>query len=215
MTGKKKKALLALEFIAIFGGIPLLVLYFKSRLLMILVLWGGAAAVYLAISRADGFRFLKEWNWSEVPKGMPQVMLHFLIAAPAMAVFTFWNDPQSFLSFSFQRTQTWLAVMILYPLLSVAPQEIIYRSFLFHRYGQHAGNGWFAVILSALSFGYMHVIFANGVALILSTAGGFLMARTYEKHRSLALVCIEHALYGCLVFTIGLGVYFYSGAAWR
>ena len=35
------------------------------------------------------------------------------------------------------------------------------------------------------------------------------------KRRSLWLTCLEHGLYGCLIFTIGLGRYFYTGAAWH
>ena len=28
------------------------------------------------------------------------------------------------------------------------------------------------------------------------------------------VTCFEHSLYGCLIFTIGLGRCFYAGAAW-
>ena len=41
-----------------------------------------------------------------------------------------------------------------------------------------------------------------------------MFATTYQRYRSLALVCLEHAIYGCLIFTLGLGWYFY-GAAWQ
>jgi hypothetical protein len=203
-----------MELLALFGGLPLLVLYFQQRAVMIAVLWLGAIALYKIISNKENFSFLQEWNWSEVRTGMPQVLLHFSVAAALLAALMLLYDPGSFLSFPRSRPQGWIAVMFLYPLLSVWPQEIIYRSFFFHRYEKWLGSTLFAAILSAVSFGYMHIIFGNGVALVLSTAGGFIISRTYIKHRSLALVCIEHSLYGCLVFTIGLGRYFFSGAAW-
>ncbi len=37
--------------------------------------------------------------------------------------------------------------------------------------------------------------------------------RAYERTRSLWLVSIEHALYGSMMFTVGLDPYFYSAAA--
>ncbi|WP_234730087.1 hypothetical protein [Acidocella facilis] len=49
----------------------------------------------------------------------------------------------------------------------------------------------------------------------LTLAGGWLFARSYAATRSLTFSGVEHALYGCLVFTIGLGQYFYTGAAWH
>ena len=45
--------------------------------------------------------------------------------------------------------------------------------------------------------------------------GGLFFADTYAKTRSLAAVYFEHALYGCYLFTIGLGFYFYHGNAVR
>ena len=41
---------------------------------------------------------------------------------------------------------------------------------------------------------------------------GFLFACTYRKHDSVLLAAIEHGLYGAMVFTIGLGMFFYHGA---
>jgi uncharacterized protein len=45
--------------------------------------------------------------------------------------------------------------------------------------------------------------------------GGVLFANDYSRHRSLTLTCFEHSLYGCLIFTVGLGRFFYTGAAWN
>jgi len=56
----------------------------------------------------------------------------------------------------------------------------------------------------------VHLIFGNLVPVILTVAGGYLFARTYLATRSLFCVCVEHALYGCFIFTIGLGHLFYK-----
>ena len=53
-----------------------------------------------------------------------------------------------------------------------------------------------------------HVV--HGIARGLQHPGIF--ASTYSKTKSLALVTIEHGLYGISLFLIGLGWYFYGGA---
>jgi membrane protease YdiL (CAAX protease family) len=68
------------------------------------------------------------------------------------------------------------------------------------------------VLISGAAFGLAHIVFNNWVAPVLCAVGGVLFAHTYHKTRSLALVCLEHALYGDFVFTVGLGRYFYHGA---
>jgi membrane protease YdiL (CAAX protease family) len=92
------------------------------------------------------------------------------------------------------------------------PQAITHRAFLFHRY-RLLFKGWPMVFASAVAFSYMHIVFNNPLALLLTFAGGILFAKTYEDTGSLAISSIEHALYGNFLFTIGLGKYLYLGAA--
>lgn len=47
----------------------------------------------------------------------------------------------------------------------------------------------------------------------MSLVGGAFFATRFQRTRSLLTASVEHALYGILVFTIGLGEYFYHGAA--
>ncbi|WP_025347775.1 CPBP family intramembrane glutamic endopeptidase [Nocardia nova] len=107
----------------------------------------------------------------------------------------------------------WLAVTVLYPVLSVYPQELIFRSFLFHRYAPVFGDGAALVAASAAAFGYVHIIFGSWVSVALSGAGGLLFATRYLRTDSLLTASVEHAVYGILIFTVGLGRYFYHGAA--
>jgi hypothetical protein len=50
---------------------------------------------------------------------------------------------------------------------------------------------------------------------VLSAAAGWIFARRYQQTRSLLATSIEHALYGVLAFTVGLGDLFYHGAVGR
>ncbi|HET6984641.1 MAG TPA: hypothetical protein VFI53_21025 [Myxococcaceae bacterium] len=52
---------------------------------------------------------------------------------------------------------------------------------------------------------------ANGLALALTLLGGWMFSRTYLRTRSLVATAVEHAAYGCLLFTVGLGRWFVTG----
>lgn len=73
-----------------------------------------------------------------------------------------------------------------------------------------AGRG--LVAASAAAFGCAHIIFGNALSVVLTLAGGALFATRYRRTGSLFAASVEHALYGLLVFTAGLGEYFYHGA---
>lgn len=105
-----------------------------------------------------------------------------------------------------------LVLFCLYPILSALPQEIIFCSFFFRRYAPFFKTERAMIIASAIIFAYAHVLFINPVAPFLSIIAGLIFASTYAKSKSLALVTIEHGLYGNFLFFIGLGWYFYGGA---
>lgn len=64
------------------------------------------------------------------------------------------------------------------------------------------------VLMSAVAFAYMHIVFRNWIAIVLAGLGGVLFASRYAQTRSLFTSCFEHALYGCWIFTVGLGRWF-------
>ncbi len=110
------------------------------------------------------------------------------------------------------RPTLWIAIMCLYPILSVYPQELIYRPFLHHRYRLIFRTPTSRILAGAIAFGYMHIFFLNWIAPVLTFAGGLLFSWTYERTQSTFAASVEHALYGCFIFTIGLGSFFYGGA---
>ncbi|MEZ4546342.1 MAG: hypothetical protein R3B51_00830 [Thermodesulfobacteriota bacterium] len=72
---------------------------------------------------------------------------------------------------------------------------------MYKRYSPVFGEGRAYSSPSALAFGYMHIIFLNWIAVAMTLVGGYLFAEDYRQGRSLALVSIEHALYGCSPFS--------------
>jgi membrane protease YdiL (CAAX protease family) len=135
----------------------------------------------------------------------------FLFGAAGLGAAVAAFDSASLFSLVRTRPEIWALIMVGYPLISVYPQEMIFRAFLFHRYERVFRSRAVTIAASALVFGYAHIVLGNTLAVILSLAGGLIFAYTYDRTRSTLLCAVEHALYGCFIFTIGLGSYFYHG----
>jgi membrane protease YdiL (CAAX protease family) len=106
----------------------------------------------------------------------------------------------------------WLVVMVAYPVLSVYPQGIIYRAFVFERYRGLFPGTLLMIFVSAAVFGFSHIIFRSPWSVVLTFAAGLLFAWRFSVTNSLLVSALEHALYGCYMFTVGLGGLFYHGA---
>ena len=113
--------------------------------------------------------------------------------------------PQLLFSLIKRAPRFWLLIMLFYPLLSVYPQELIYRAFFFHRYQPFIWQRHAADLASALAFGFVHIIFGNWLAVALCIIGGLLFSFTYQHTGSLLFTCVDHAIFGNFFFTIGLG----------
>jgi membrane protease YdiL (CAAX protease family) len=200
-----------LEFAVLFVALPTIYWLRWIPLPMIPFLLLVAACCFAILWRDGSFDRGRLWNRRALKTAAPGIVRTFAIAALIMAFVVALLLPERLFAILRERPLLWAAIMIFYPLFSVYPQELIYRTFLFHRYEPIFRTAWLRVGASAVSFGYMHIVFENLIAVVMTVAGGFLFALTYERSRSTLLVSFEHALYGCFVFTIGLGAYFYGG----
>ncbi len=207
-----RRAALAIEFAAIFV-LPPALLYLRvlpNVPIPALIVAAGAIWTWL---RRDGSRHRPPmWKWPAARGALKPVLLRSLAIASVMPAAVWLWRPELVFAFVRRAPAMWVVVMLLYPLVSVYPQELIWRVFLFHRYGPLFGGKWAIVAASALAFGFAHIAFGNWLAVVLSTAGGFLFARTYARTGSLALVTVEHAILGDAIFTSGLGQFFFHGA---
>ncbi|MFF5085540.1 CPBP family intramembrane glutamic endopeptidase [Actinoplanes sp. NPDC000266] len=187
----------------------LLLFYGVAGLYIVLDVPGGpipvllvAAALVIVYMRRSSLPLLER---SALRASLPRVVALWavvsLLALGAVAVF----DPGNLLILPREQPWLWLAICIGYPLLSVYPQELLYRGFLMHRYP-------YGPAASAVAFGFVHLLFGNILAVAATLAGGWLFARRYQRTGSLLVVSVEHALYGITIFTIGLGRFFYHGA---
>jgi membrane protease YdiL (CAAX protease family) len=121
------------------------------------------------------------------------------------------RGPAGLFLFPRARPGIWLMVVLLYPIFSVYPQEIMYRTFFFHRYARLFTRPGTMIAVNAVLFGWAHILVHNLTAMLLTTLGGLLFAYTYHRFRSTLLVAAEHALYGDFVFSVGIGGMFVNG----
>jgi len=138
----------------------------------------------------------------------------FIAGGGAATLWVTHNHPSWFLEFPTNRPETYKRIMLLYPLFSVAAQELVYRTFYFHRFGPLFGNQrWLGVMLNGLLFGFAHIVMDSTFAILATAAGGLLLATRYATTRSYWAVFLEHTIWGWLVFTIGLGRFFFTGVS--
>lgn len=210
LNGMPRSALIV-EFVLIFVALPLGYRFTPLRIPVLPLLWVVTAYAWWQLSRDSHFDHSALWNAGALPGRLRWILLIFAVAA-----FVIWLGVRRFapeLEWNFVRRSPgfWALVMALYPVLSVYPQGLVYRAFFFQRYAGLFPERWTMILASAAAFGFMHLIFRNWVAVLLTFAGGMLFAARYAETGSLATSSFEHALYGCWLFTVGLGQYFYHG----
>jgi CAAX protease family protein len=210
-----QRVLLVLELLILFVGLPLGYRFSPVQLPALPVLWLVAGYALWRLLRDKRFDRNRLWNPAPLAGSLGAMLLIFAAVALALWLGTHWLAPQLEWSLVRQHPRLWAIVMLLYPLLSVYPQGILYRAFFLHRYSALFSDSptgkWTLIIASAAAFGFLHIIFRNSLAVGLTFCGGILFAWRYAETDSLLTSNVEHAFYGCWLFTVGLGQYFYHG----
>ena len=205
---------LAIEFVVFFWIAPFAIAAAPSRYAPpIPILWIAAILALLALRRSQDADRSMLWGARGILPGLKGVLLRFSIFGPLMVGFAWLMEPEHFLSLPRERPTVWIAILLLYPIFSVVPQGIVYRSFFCHRYRPLFGEGWVMIIVAAASFAIAHVVMRRWEPVLMTFMGGMVMTSTLLRRRSGLLADVEHAFYGDLAFTLGLGVWIYVDAA--
>lgn len=222
------------ELLALYWAIPWFLDFrerWQGRLLIPgMVLTGLVLFVLLWFDRRFDRRSL--WNSPAFKKELPRIVATALIAFGIMVGFAAYVSEQAWaptrngavavepLGFALRNPEMLLIICVLYPLFSVYPQEIILRTFFFHRYTPLFGKGWPTTIASALTFAWVHVLFVadrgdalQWIPVYLCVPAGLLFGYTYNKTKSTIASACEHAMVGDLMWIAGLGWYFFAGGA--
>ena len=213
MTVGYSRPRLALEFALIFVGLPLLAGWqgqlLRRWVIPQLLLLAGIFLVLLwrdpSFDRQQMRAIPGDWR-----RSLLRIVASFVLGGAAV-LYLAWRSGVDLFSFPRERPFLWLLVVLLYPLLSALPQEVIFRAFLFHRYRRLFTDPRVMMLVSASAFALAHLQLGNLLAPGLTFLGGLLFAYTFGTTRSLPMVTLEHGLWGDWLFTLGLGVYFYGG----
>ena len=204
---------LAAEFVVLFFGLVAGYTAVGSPGSPIPLLLVGAVAALVYLRNQPTFDRRDLLRAGALRSALPAILLGWALAAAVAVAVLATVAPERLFDLPRRDPLLWASVVVLYPLLSVYPQELIYRVFLLHRYAPLLGTGRRAAAASAAAFGFAHIIFGNVLSIVLTLVGGWLFARTFQRTRSLLATSVQHALYGVLAFTVGLGDFFYHGSS--
>jgi len=206
-----KNLWLWIEWVLLFILTPLIAGWaLNSRLWMaLLVLIAAMAATWLA--RSGDFNVKNFWRGDNIEvewRQLKDILMRFSVSAVGLLALVLTLFPEKLFEFPRATPLKWATLLTVYPIISVYPQELLYRAFFARRYHSLFPRMETSLLASALVFAWLHMVFRNHFAVVLTLVGGWFFAQTYARTHSLRLVCFEHTLYGNLIFTIGLGNFF-------
>lgn len=204
------KLRLLLEWLILFFGVPLFIASGVIHSHNYFVLIAAMLACYLYLCRDKTFTTKRLCGLNPLKVIDKTFIIRAVICTGILLLFCGLFYPELLFSFIKAKPLLWLLFLFIYPAFSVWPQELIYRAFMFRRYLPLFGRGTLMPVCSATAFAFMHIIFFNWPALILTFIGGFIFARDYQKTGRLGLAFWEHTVYGNLAFTIGAGYFFFT-----
>ncbi|SFI67746.1 CPBP family intramembrane glutamic endopeptidase [Albimonas pacifica] len=204
---------LGVEFAVLFVGLPLGLAFGLPPSIMWTLLACSFALGLVLLALTPGFRFAEFLEGRPSP-GWWTAPAFALGAGAAIYALTLALLPQALFWMPIAMPDLWLTILLFYPILSALPQEAVFRVLFFRRYGALFPSKAAAVSTNALVFALAHLFLWNWVALLLTAAGGaiFSLAYLHRGGRNFWFPVLLHAIAGWLIFTIGLGRFFYHGA---
>lgn len=208
---KTRRIKLWTEFLGLFVAGPIVAAVFLPPTVVFGVLFALAALGIVL------FAFTHDFQWSELWDGWrfidPIFVGVFCVATASTAYFVArFTAPEALFSLVLTQPVLMLAIVVLYPLVSALPQELVYRPLFFRRYGRILPNNMpVQIVLNAGLFSLAHLMYWSPSVLAMTFVGGLIFAFAYETRGNFAEAFVLHSLSGIIIFAIGLGSIFYSG----
>jgi uncharacterized protein len=198
-----------IEFILLFFGVPLLIYFDYSFIHPSVIVLPVLVLIFFYLKRKPGFHF-RELIFLRLNKNILLlhafiVILSSIILFAAVVVF----DRKNLLNLPRANPSVYIMLCILYPVFSAYGQEIIYRTFLFKRYRAIFRTNGQLIFASSIAFSFVHIVYYSHVSIILTFILGLYLSYTYLNTRSVLLTSIIHGILGDVIFTVGLGSYFW------
>jgi len=204
------KVFMVVECLMLFVILPLVIKWQLQALLHYFfpILLGMTLYGLFHLRRDPEYQLRSMFRLGEWKLGWERRLGRFIFTGIVMLVLIYFLRNDLLFSLVRNNVYMWIVVMIIYPVLSVTTQEVIFRAFYFQRYKKLFGDRSMMLFSSVLAFGFAHWFFGNWIAISLSTIGGYVFGKTYQETKSLFMCWLEHSAYGCLIFTVGLFDYF-------
>lgn len=198
---------LGIEFAALYIGAPLAIALFMPgrHLFEALAVFSVIGMLLLWRTGGFGFRSLVR-GWSRIPRR--EVLLLSAATLLAGTAILYVSYPERL--FAMLQSGMLPVIWVFYPILSALPQELIFRPLFFHRYGALLPAGQGAIAVNAAVFSFAHLMYWSSVVAVMTFVGGWIFARAYLRH-GFPAAWVLHALAGNILFTVGMGAYFYTG----
>ena len=200
------------EFITLYLGAPLALWLF----LPYLNLFGSIAVVTIIgvflLIKTPGFDSRELVDISGLRETWPLIAGLSLLTALMIVPLAYMIMGERFLALARHQPMLLGMIWLLYPWFSVLGQEILYRPLFFKRYGSLFPSETAAILVNALVFAVAHAFFERWLTFFLTLGGGLMFAWIYTRTKSFSAVFVLHWIAGGIIFTSGLGWYFYHGA---
>lgn len=208
----KTRNWLWVEFAALYIGAPLAIALFLPPRMMFPALFAFTLAGLVLL-------WLTKFEWRSLIRGWGQIRWSFVISFTLGVALLGWaimmlTQPENIRALTIPRVKFLALIWMLYPLLSALPQELIFRPLFFHRFGSLFPDRGTAVMVNAFVFSFAHLMYWSLIVAVLTLIGGWIFARAYLI-RGFPSAWILHGIAGNVLFTVGMGAYFWSGAVVR
>lgn len=213
VRGRSVSRFLKVEFALFFVIVPVAGAILLPANAMFGLLFGMTALAVVLLQITPGF------SWHELTRGWGRIDWARVAGLAVVTAIAAWavlqaTHPEAMFFLPRERPQLMLAIALLYPLLSALPQEIVFRPLFFRRYGALFGHE-LALVINATVFSLAHLMYWSWIVAVMTFVGGLAFAEAYARHGSFATAVVQHAVAGIILFAMGMGIYFYSGAVTR
>jgi len=207
---RKERLLLTTELAVLIVG-PVLLMGLSVQILRFSTIFLVAGYCLWRLYRNDALRTYLRFNWAGCGRALPGIIVRWLLGSAAIVVIVLLLQPERLFCIPRADPALMLVIVTFYGLVSVLPQEVAFRGYAAWRLDQNGAPFWLAILLSAILFGWVHILFGSWLSVVLSLVAGLSFYRTYRTYSSLAAVWLEHSLIGISIFAIGLDNLFYLG----
>lgn len=192
------------EFFIIFFVLPVsFVFNYPFMIKATLAISGFAYVVYVLVKvEGNKFKMAPNLRWKPFWK---HVFIKLMVIAVLTIIYMWFTAKDDLFHILYREPKLWVVILFLYATFSVYPQELIYRTLYFQRYEALFKSRSVFIFVNAMVFSLAHLFYKNPLVSLITFLGGILFALTYDKTKSTLMVSIEHTIYGCWLFTVGMG----------